>query len=155
MFNSEGKIENVCYRFYDYKSVVRVRKFSKIAAILFSFFAFLSILDQVRYVLAHGYMDFYLNYKSLIPYVIVFLATFLNILLCFFGYNAIKKESKWIIIIYLLVSVTSIGMGQRGSAVLAIIFVVSYYFIRNGINPGEKPWIGKKEYLLYYYRFRF
>ena len=139
------KIENVCYRFYDYKSVVRVRKFSKIAAILFSFFAFLSILDQVRYVLAHGYMDFYLNYKSLIPYVIVFLATFFEYFVMFFlATMPSKKESKWIIIIYLLVSVTSIGMGQRGSAVLAIIFVVSYYFIRNGINPGEKPWIGKK-----------
>lgn len=139
----DEKVENVC--FYNHKSVIRVRKFSKTAAILFSSFAFLNVLDQVRYVLVYGYMDFYLNYKSSIPYIIVFLATFFEYFVMFFlATMPSKKESKWIIIAYLLVNITSIGMGQRGSAVLAIIFVVSYYFIRNRTNPGNKPWIGRK-----------
>lgn len=38
----------------------------------------------------------------------------------------------------------SLSSGQRGGAVLAIIFLVTYFFIRNRVNPGEKPWITKR-----------
>ena len=143
-FTANNKSKESVIPFYESMSVRRVRKISKYAAILFSLFAFLSVIDQVRYVLTYGYLDFYLNYKSSIPYIFVFLGTFFDYFVMFFlATMPSKKEARWIIIIYLLVNITSIGMGQRGGAVLSIIFVISYFFIRNRINPGRKPWIGK------------
>lgn len=94
-------------------------------------------------------MDFYLNYSSSIPYVIVFLASFFDYF--FFFYLATmpaKKESRILIVLYLVINLTSLGMGQRGSAVLAIMFVISYYFLRNRINTGEKKWITRKGMIL-------
>ena len=144
-FTANNKSKESVIPFYESMSVRRVRKISKYAAILFSLFAFLSVIDQVRYVLTYGYLDFYLNYKSSIPYIFVFLGTFFDYFVMFFlATMPSKKEARWIIIIYLLVNITSIGMGQRGGAVLSIIFVISYFFIRNRINPGRKPWIGKR-----------
>lgn len=55
-----------------------------------------------------------------------------------------KKDSKYVIILYLVVNLLSLSSGQRGGAVLAVIFLVTYFFIRNRVNPGEKPWITKR-----------
>lgn len=111
------------------KSISRVRRFSKRAAVIFSIFALISILDQIRYVLYYGYMDFYLNYKANVPYLIIFLASFFEYFVIFYlATMPTKKESQWIISLYLFVNILSMGMGQRGGAVVSIIFIITYYF---------------------------
>lgn len=131
--------------FYENRQIIRVRKFSKLATIIFSFFAAINIFDQIRYVMNHGYIDFYLNYSNSIPYVIVFLAAFFDYFFIFYmATMPPKKECLPIVIIYLIINISSMGMGQRGSAVLAVMFVISYFFIRNKINSGGKLWITKK-----------
>ena len=131
--------------FYNQNSVKRVRCFSKYAAFIFSLFALIVVLDQIRYVLTNGYFVYYLDYEPSIPYVFVFLAAFFDSFVIFYlATMPPKREIKWIITIYLLVNIASIGMGQRGGAVLSIIFVISYFFLRNSINTGEKKWIGRK-----------
>ena len=57
-----------------------------------------------------------------------------------------KKDSKYVIILYLVVNLLSLSSGQRGGAVLAIIFLVTYFFIRNRVNPGEKALDYKARY---------
>ena len=127
------------------KSISRVRRFSKRAAVIFSIFALISILDQIRYVLHYGYMDFYLNYKANVPYLIIFMASFFEYFVIFYlATMPTKKESQWIISLYLFVNILSMGMGQRGGAVVSIIFIITYYFLRNKIDPGAKPWISRK-----------
>lgn len=132
-------------RYYEYKSVIRVQNFTKNASIFFSIFSILGVIDQIRYVFSHGYMNFYLNYQTAIPYPIIFLGTFFEYFAMFYlATMPSKKEAMPIILLYLFVNIMSLGMGQRGSAVLSIIFIISYFFIRNNTNPGPKPWIGRK-----------
>lgn len=113
--------------------------------IFFSLFAAINIIDQIRYVLKNGYLDFYLNYTNSIPYVIVFLATFFDYFFIFYmATMPSKKQCMPIIAIYLFINIASMGMGQRGGAVLAVMFIITYFFIRNKINPGKKTWITRK-----------
>lgn len=127
------------------KSICRVRIFSKRAAVIFSIFALIGILDRIKYVLSYGYMDFYLNYKPSVPYLIIFLASFFEYFVIFYlATMPTKKEAQWVIFLYLLVNIASMGMGQRGGAVIAIVFIITYYFLRNKIDPGTKPWISRK-----------
>lgn len=127
------------------KSICRVRIFSKRAAVIFSIFALIGILDRIKYVLSYGYMDFYLNYKPSVPYLIIFLASFFEYFVIFYlATMPTKKEAQLVIFLYLLVNIASMGMGQRGGAVIAIVFIITYYFLRNKIDPGTKPWISRK-----------
>ena len=143
--NSESFVIDSSTPFYKDKRIMRVRRFSKWATFFFSIFAVINILDQIIYVLNHGYFDFYLNYTNSIPYIIVFLASFFEYFFVFYmATMPSKKQAMPIIFIYLFVNLASMGMGQRGGAVLAGIFIISYFFLRNRINPGEKPWISKK-----------
>lgn len=135
--------------FYNRRSICRVRIFAKYATYIISLFSLATVIDQIRYVMQNGYMDFYLNYKSGIPYIVIFIATLFDYFFIFYmATMPSKKSSIPVIILYLLVNIASLGMGQRGGAVLSIMFVISYFFLRNTINPGNKPWITKKGILL-------
>ncbi len=131
--------------FFENHGVVRVRKISKKAIYFFSIFVLVGLYDQIRYVKTNSYADYYLFYSPQVPYIFVFLASFFEYF--FYFYMATmpsKKDSKYVIILYLVVNLLSLSSGQRGGAVLAIIFLVTYFFIRNRVNPGEKPWITKR-----------
>lgn len=139
------KIHSVANFYYHSSKIIRIRNFSKWATCVFSLFALINIIDQIRYVFINGYMDFYLNYENSIPYIIVFLATFFDFFFIFYmATMPSKKQALPIIVLYLLINMATLGMGQRGGAVLAVMFVITYFFLRNKINPGPKPWITKK-----------
>lgn len=139
------KIHSVSTFYYQSPKIIRIRNFSKWATCVFSLFALINIIDQIRYVLTNGYMDYYLNYENSIPYIIVFLATFFDFFFIFYmATMPSKKQALPIIVLYLLINLVSLGMGQRGGAVLSVMFVITYFFLRNRINPGPKLWITKK-----------
>lgn len=123
-----------------------IRKISK-----YYFFAtyllwMLILADNVLYVIQNGYTEYYLSYSSRIPAIIrefgymapvamfIFLATMPG-----------KKEAKLPIIMYALYLLLSLGTGRRIYFMTGILIIFAYMMLRNKINPGEGPWVTKKQ----------
>jgi oligosaccharide repeat unit polymerase len=108
-------------------------------------FALIQVLEKVYLVIKNGYVALYIDFASSLPYIFILIAGWFSI--SFYIYLATlpsKKEARVPIIIFLSIATISIGTGQRGSFVLGYLFVIMYFFLRNKLEPGNSPWIGKK-----------
>lgn len=135
--------ENIIdYNSLQYNSVRNVSKYFVYATFVFSV---LSLIDKTYFVMKNGYADLYLSYTPHIPYIFVKLGDSFNI--CFFVFLATmptKRESRLPVILYLITAVLSLGTGKRQDFVVPIMLIVLYFFTRNTINKGIRPWLTKR-----------
>ncbi len=129
----------------DSKVLRRVRVYSKFI-LYFSYpFALIQILEKVYLVLTNGYVALYIDFESHLPYFFALIAGwFFNTIYIFLATLPSKSDAKIPIVLYLSIATISIGTGQRGSFVLGYLFIIMYLFIRNTLQPGNSPWIGRK-----------
>jgi oligosaccharide repeat unit polymerase len=129
-------------------SVAAIRKAVK-KLCLFSFiFAVIITAEKVYMMFTQGYYALYVDYHSKLPYIITILGSFYYY--AFYIYLATlpsKSEAKLVIVSYMFIITLSLGTGQRGSFVLGLFFIITYFIIRNDLAKGEKPWITKKALL--------
>lgn len=126
--------------------ITTIRRISK-----YYFFAtyllwMLILADNVLFVMQNGYTAYYLSYFSRISATIrefgymapvamfIFLATMPS-----------KKEVKLPLIMYALYLLLSLGTGRRIYFMTGILIIFAYMMLRNKVNPGEGPWITKRQ----------
>ncbi len=144
---AQGRTEMVITPNFNSNSgyINNVRKLSKLAVIVSSPFAVLTIIDKVRYVLTYGYAQIFMEYESSLPtIVLIFTVTFNFFVYLFLATLPCKKEGAPILVLYALISLFNLAAGDRGEAMLAIFVVLIYLFIRNRIYPNKEIWINKK-----------
>ncbi|MCQ2416656.1 MAG: O-antigen polysaccharide polymerase Wzy family protein [Oscillospiraceae bacterium] len=118
-----------------------------VALLLFYFtipFALLVGLDKAIFVSTSGYADFYVNYTSRFPYIIVKLGDFCRVaFLIFLATFPRKKETIIPIILYVCLAVLGMFSGKRTELIAPLAMVILYAVSRNHINT-VKPWVTKK-----------
>lgn len=131
---------------YNSAQIILIRRISKWSFYILYFLWMLILADRVIFVLQHGYTSYYVDYT-----------TRLNVIIRYFGYMApsafflflatmpAKKEARVSIILYDLYMVASLGTGRRIYIMTGLLIVFAYYCCRNHINPGDKPWISKRQ----------
>lgn len=122
-----------------------VRKISKYIFFITYAVWILVLWRQIRYVLQHGYMTYYLHYSSGLPEIVhniaditpaayyVFLATMPS-----------KKEIRLPLVLYLLRCVLSLGTGRRLYFMVGLLLVFAYLVARNKYHSKGEVWFSRK-----------
>ena len=147
----KNKPEKQKKRVFDYNSAyyLTVRRISLYFFYATYLFLIITILDTVFFVSNNSYLEFYVSYRSHIPYVLQKIGDMCPV--CFFIYLMTmpsKKECRVPIFLYFCYLVLSLGTGKRYPCVAGMLILFVYFTIRNKVNNGGKKWIGKKEILL-------
>ena len=108
-------------------------------------FAFLVILEKVRYVLSFGYAGMLVEQESHLPsIVIIFSVLFEYTVYLFLATLPSKPESFVVVGLYVFYSISNLVGGDRGECVMALFVIIYYYFLRNRLYKGSSVWIGRK-----------
>lgn len=113
---------------------------------------FIEGYQVILFMKTHTYVQYYTDYvinqpaiiKAMIqlmtPSMCVFLATFPS-----------KKKTFFVLLSYMATTIIWLIVGMRSPIVLASIFALIYYIIRDIYKkPCEKKWFGKKEFIIVY-----
>lgn len=121
--------------------VERVKVISKYLIYISICFKLLTTLEIIKHVFTYGYLALYLEPPQELPYVVYKLSDLFTLAVyLFLASMPSKKESRFIITCYVLVSLFSLFTGRRGFFMFAILLLFVYFYIRNKINP-EQEWI--------------
>ena len=113
------------------------------------YFFFLSTMfigfEKLSFLQEYGYTSIYTGYTSSVPFLIQIVADFMPYLLCIHLATMPKKYSAYIALgAYVLSSIPILLVGARNNFVLAVIFALLYFIIRDYLD-GTKHWMGKFE----------
>lgn len=100
---------------------------------------------QVLFVLANGYLEYYLHYSSGLPQLLHTIAELTPVV--FFVFLAAmpsKKEARLPIVLYLVWCVLSLGTGRRLMFVQGFLFVLAYLILRNKVCSRGEVWLSKR-----------
>jgi len=132
---------------YEYASlkISVIRKLTKKIVYIFFTFAILNACERILFVNLNGYYAYYTSFETRLPYFVFLLGELFEYsVYLYLATMPVKKEAMPILILYLVNGVSYMGIGQRGGFVLSLLFVITYFFLRNKIEPGESKWIGKR-----------
>ncbi|WP_281874382.1 O-antigen polysaccharide polymerase Wzy family protein [Sellimonas catena] len=139
IFKLEKKIK---FRESDLKKYFQ--KSAKIITYFTLFFYFVVLFEKIFFVRDNTYLEYYLEYATNLPGVVVKLADMFPIAFwIFMGSMPSKKEVNRAMLFYGGYSVISLGTGQRNKFVLGILMIIIYYFFRDKMDHKQK-WINKK-----------
>lgn len=120
-------------------------RIQSLACLLFYYATFpfnvLVSLEKARFVQTTSYINYYSNYTSRYPSIVLRLNDFCPIAFC--AYLACcppKKEARFHILTYLALNSLSMLMGTRGNFILSLLLIVLYYVLR---HRPEDPWINR------------
>ncbi len=140
--NQEEKVNN------KYKNSMGVNKLQNISLILFGICALFSVIteyDKLLYMNGKDYVEYYLTYKNNFNSIITLLAGMSNMFLGIFLATMPRKKKVVVPIgIFLAYNLPTFLIGQRTPLVIAILFVFTYFIIRDYLD-NTKKWIGKLE----------
>ena len=102
-------------------------------------------IEKMLYAIEYGYESIYITYKSRFPYYMSTIGSMMKYGLCLFLATLPEKKKAFVpLALYFVSTVPSLVSGVRNPIVLAAIFIVLYYAIRDII--GDKDiWLGKTE----------
>ncbi len=130
------------------KQVKTKKIFKSIVLVLFVICAIFSTIieyDKLIYMSGKDYVDYYLTYENMFNPIITLMAGMANVFFCI--YLACMPEKKKVILpigIFFSYNLPTFIIGQRTPLVVSILFVLSYFIIRDYLD-NTKPWIGKYE----------
>lgn len=127
--------------------ILRIRKISKNIAYFCATFAILRVLESVYKVWTGDYAALYIGTGNLLPSFVYKLSdTFNLVMFIFLATLPSKKECKTLITIYFIIGIAHLFSGVRGGFVVAVFFIIYYYFLRNDID--HEIWISKRTVML-------
>lgn len=121
-----------------------VRHISKMLSYVCALFFAVTIVEKSIFVFNNGYFELYADFESRLPSIIhklsslytplfmLYLATFPN-----------KQEARGALWLYFLIALLSLTTGRRTAFMLALVFLLFYFCLRNVVNPDE-PWLSRK-----------
>ncbi len=129
---------------YDSVQMKKIRMISKYMYLLSSILVIYSIYTRFSFVSAFGYMDSYISYSDNLPILLSkFASTNALSLYLFFATMPSKKEAKFILMIFIAISLFSLLTGGRTKFVMDFITLLLYFVLRNRLDPSN-PWLTKK-----------
>lgn len=121
-------------------------RFISLMLFLISFLASsVSGIEKISFIQTHSYAEFYIMYKSQLPYIVYAFSTFLEYSL--FAYLATmpsKRDAVVVLVLYITSGIPNLIVGSRGSIAFSLIFCLVYFLIRE-FGSASQTWIGKKE----------
>lgn len=125
----------------NFNYIAIIRSLSKKLVYLSFIFKLLTTVEIIWYVYNNGYLALYLEPPHTLPYVVYKMADLFTLsVYIFMATMPNKKESRFVLALYLLDSVLSIFTGRRGTFMFAALVLFIYMYIRNSISPNE-GWI--------------
>ncbi|WP_371025209.1 O-antigen polysaccharide polymerase Wzy family protein [Paraclostridium ghonii] len=141
---SKSRKNNILSK-YNQNDIESIRLISKILFYITYIFSSLVLLDKARFSNNVGYMELYASYSSSFPFWVTKLAEMNTIsLFVFLGTLPAKRKSFIPILLYSILGILSLVIGQRNNFVLNIMIIIVYLFLRNNTDKKER-WFGKKE----------
>lgn len=105
-------------------------------------------LERIRFSMNHSYEEYYVSFKTHIPYLLRVLEAFLPYGLCIFlSTNPKKKVAFSVLTLYVLSAIPNFIVGTRNPVILNLLFALTYYLIRDNMGD-DKKWFGKIEKIL-------
>ena len=102
-------------------------------------------LERVLFILNNSYAEYYVSFKSSLPYVLRVLASFMPYSICIFlSTNPSKKVSFVVLSLYVISAIPNFIVGTRNPIILNLLFALTYYLIRDSLGDVKK-WFGKFE----------
>lgn len=125
-----------------------VSNLRKVSMIVFYVTMLFYLIEQFEPLIKIGtgnYLDYYTNYSSSLPGFFHTLASFARYSICVFLATLPEKKKTFIpLSLYVLSTIPSLLIGVRNPAMLSLLFVLSYYLLRDFL-VDDKKWIGKIE----------
>ena len=128
--------------------VQSVRHISKVLSYGCALFFAVTIIEKSMFVFQNGYFDLYANFESHLPSIVHKLSSlYTPLFMLYLATFPTKKEARWTILLYLLIAIISLTTGSRTAFMLALVFLLFYYCLRNVVNP-EEPWLTRKSVIV-------
>lgn len=116
------------------------------AKILFFASAICSIsmnLEQILFIQQYSYVDLYIKFSSNIPWIIQIIGNmYLPLFMIFVATCPAKRTCVLPIILFIFISITILGAGDRGTFVTNIAVLIAYIFWRQ--YHDKETWISNK-----------
>ncbi len=145
-FAMKPEIEDEKLLIYDNNTpyVLSIRRISKILSYGCSLFFIIIILEKSIFVINNGYFALYADFESHLPSIVHKLsALYTPLFYLFLATFPSRKEARLPIIVYLTIATLSLTTGSRTVFMLALVFMLFYYSVRNFVTP-EEPWLSRK-----------
>lgn len=109
------------------------------------------LIEAIKVSHNSGYFSYFSSFQSSLPFPIVMISEMMPI--AFFCYLATipnKKRALFLIALYLSEGIVSMFTGSRSDFMLNILIVFIYFAFRTvrSNHTNEKPWLGKKEWII-------
>lgn len=141
--NKTEKIENKDNNFFK-KNKKYIQIISLIVFAISYICKFYIECDKLKFMMNKNYEQFYTSYVCNVPGVITWISGLLITSLIIYLLTHPKKiDTYFILLLYMILYIPMLIIGERGSIVSAFIFIVLYIVYRNIHEPEEK-WITKK-----------
>ena len=102
-------------------------------------------INTVIFVAMNGYVAYYSSYNPLLPSVVIKVGEMTHAVLCvYLATFPKKKETKIILLLYLVFSVLAMAIGQRGAFIYRFAFILAYLFLRQKVHNDGEVWIKKR-----------
>ncbi len=140
------EIENEQLQLYDNNTpyVLNIRRISKILSYGCSLFFVAIVIEKSIFVINNGYFELYADFESQLPAVVHKLsALYTPLFYLFLATFPSKQEARLPIVLYLIIALVSLSTGSRTAFMLALVFMLFYYSVRNFVTPDE-PWLSRK-----------
>lgn len=106
-------------------------------------------INQILFVVANGYVAYYTSYDSLLPSIFLKLGEMTHAALCIYlATFPKKKETKIVLLLYLIYAVMGMIVGQRGAFIYRFAFVLAYFILRTKVHNDGEVWIKKHAIIL-------
>lgn len=134
---------------FDKKYLYLLEKIIFICFIFSWVFNIYSGIERIVFSTNHSYSQYFVSFSSNMPYITRLISASMPFLLCIYlALRPNKKKSFIVLLMYLISNLPYMIVGTRNPIVLAGMFFVSYYLLRNNFEKGK--WIGKKEKLVFF-----
>lgn len=121
-----------------------VRHISKILSYVCAIFFSATIIEKSIFVFNYGYFEMYAEFESQLPSIVQKLSSlYTPLFMLYLATFPSKREARGALWLYFLIAVISLTTGSRTAFMLALVFLLFYFSLRNVINP-EEPWLSRK-----------
>lgn len=124
--------------------VSSVRHISKVLSYLCALFFAVTIVEKSIFVFNNGYFELYADFESQLPSVIHKLSSlYTPLFMLYLATFPSKQEARGALWLYFFIALISLTTGSRTAFMLALVFLLFYFCLRNVVNPDE-PWLSRK-----------
>lgn len=131
------------------KKTQDLRKYIQIVSLGIFFIALVIELiagfERIQFSRNNSYAEYYVSFKTQIPYILRVLEGFMPYSLCIFlATNPRKKMAFIVLSLYVISAIPNFIVGTRNPIILNLLFALTYYLIRDNMGD-KKKWFGKVE----------